>query len=62
MEVRVTPKGVMDKDTDLLSVNQGNYIDANDIRMESVAGASAVAITNNKGNDEVISIPNTTAS
>jgi len=32
MQVRVTPSGNLDKDTELVYVNQGNYVDANDIR------------------------------
>lgn len=36
--VRVTPSGIMDKDTDLQYIGQGNYVDANDIRHRQTDG------------------------
>jgi len=62
MQVRVTPLGVMDKDTDPQYLRDRNYEDAHDIRMESMAGGSAVAVTNNKGNDITVAIPDYTTS
>lgn len=40
MQVRVTPSGVMDKDTDVSFIGQGNYTDANNIRNRRIEGGN----------------------
>ena len=49
-QVRVTPSGVMDKDTDVSYVNQGNYTDANNIRHRQTDGGNFAGIMPIKGN------------
>ena len=48
--VRVTPSGIMDKDTELSYVGGGNYIDANDIRHRQADGNNFTGIMPIKGN------------
>lgn len=57
MQVRVTPKGIMDKDTELVSLREGNYPDANGIRFRTVDGNLSTAPSNIKGNALGFSIP-----
>jgi hypothetical protein len=49
-QVRVTPSGIMDKDTDVSYVNQGNYTDANNIRHRQTDGGNFAGIMPIKGN------------
>tara|TARA_R110000868_G_scaffold108426_5_gene295994 strand:+ start:3339 stop:7589 length:4251 start_codon:yes stop_codon:yes gene_type:complete len=49
-QVRVTPSGVMDKDTDVSYINQGNYTDANNIRHRQTDGGNFAGIMPIKGN------------
>lgn len=53
--VRVTPSGIMDKDTDLQYVGQGNYVDANDIRHRQTDGNTFGGIMPVAGNANVLS-------
>lgn len=55
--VRVTPSGIMDKDTDLAYVSQGNYVDANDIRHRQTDGSSFGGVMSVAGNKHMLSIP-----
>lgn len=55
MQVRVTPSGNLDKDTELVYVNQGNYVDANDIRHRHVGDQNFGGIMSVLGNKNVIS-------
>lgn len=55
--VKVTPSGIMDKDTDLQYVGQGNYVDANDIRHRQLDGNTFGGIMSVVGNEEIINIP-----
>lgn len=55
--VRVTPSGVMDKDTDMAYVSQGNYIDANDIRHRQTDGSTFGGVMSVAGNKELLNIP-----
>lgn len=52
--VRVTPSGIMDKDTDLQYVGQGNYVDANDIRHRQVDGSTFGGVMSVAGNANVL--------
>lgn len=54
MQVRVTPSGSLDKDTELVYVNQGNYVDANDIRHRHTGDQNFGGIMSVLGNDNVI--------
>jgi hypothetical protein len=49
-QVRVTPSGIMDKDTEVSYVNQGNYTDANNIRHRQTDGGNFAGIMPIKGN------------
>jgi len=60
--VRVTPNGIMDKDTDLAYVSQGNYIDANDIRHRQTDGNSFGGVMSVTGNQLALTIPSYTSS
>jgi len=60
-QVRVTPVGTMDKDTDLQYVGQGNYIDANDIRHRQMSGSNFGGIMGIGGNSLQVTIPNASA-
>lgn len=55
--VRVTPSGVMDKDTDMAYVSQGNYVDANDIRHRQTDGSTFGGVMSVAGNKELLNIP-----
>ena len=55
--VRVTPSGIMDKDTDLAYVSQGNYVDANDIRHRQTDGSAFGGVMSVAGNKHMLSIP-----
>ena len=55
--IRVTPSGVMDKDTDLQYVGQGNYVDANDIRHRQTDGSTFGGVMSVVGNEYMLSIP-----
>jgi len=61
MQVRVTPSGFMDKDTDPQYVGKGNYVDANDIRHRQTDGANFGGIMGVKGNSLQITIPQAAA-
>jgi hypothetical protein len=52
--VRVTPSGIMDKDTDLQYVGQGNYVDANDIRNRQTDGNTFGGIMSVAGNANLL--------
>lgn len=60
--VRVTPSGIMDKDTDLSYINQGNYIDANDIRHRQTDGNTFGGVMSIVGNTLTNTIPDYTTS
>jgi len=62
MQIRVTPSGIMDKDTDLAYVNQGNYIDANDIRHRQTDGSTFGGVMSVAGNKQMLAIPSYSAS
>ena len=55
--VRVTPSGIMDKDTDMAYVSQGNYVDANDIRHRQTDGSTFGGVMSVVGNSLVSTIP-----
>jgi hypothetical protein len=55
-QVRVTPSGIMDKDTDLAYVSQGNYVDGNDIRHRDTSGQNFGGIMPIVGNDLKITL------
>lgn len=54
MQVRVTPSGNLDKDTELVYVGQGNYVDANDIRHRHTGDQNFGGIMSVLGNKNVI--------
>lgn len=54
MQVRVTPSGSLDKDTELVYVGQGNYVDANDIRHRHTGDQNFGGIMSVLGNKNVI--------
>ena len=58
MQVRVTPSGNLDKDTELVYVNQGNYVDANDIRHRHTGDQNFGGIMSVLGNKNVITAIN----
>jgi hypothetical protein len=60
-QIRVTPSGVMDKDTDVSYVSQGNYTDANDIRHRQSDGGNFGGIMPIVGNTLTNTIPDYTA-
>jgi hypothetical protein len=62
MQIRVTPSGIMDKDTDPAYVNQGNYIDANDIRHRQTDGSTFGGVMSVIGNTNVLTFPDYTTS
>ena len=55
--VRVTPSGIMDKDTDMAYVSQGNYVDANDIRHRQTDGSAFGGVMSVAGNSLISTIP-----
>jgi len=55
--IRVTPSGIMDKDTDLTYVNRGNYVDANDIRHRQTDGQNFAGVMSVKGNSLALTLP-----
>jgi hypothetical protein len=55
--VRVTPSGIMDKDTDMAYVSQGNYVDANDIRHRQTDGSTFGGVMSVAGNKHMLTIP-----
>ncbi len=59
-QVRVTPSGFMDKDTELSYVSQGNYVDALNVRHRGIdsSGGDYMAVTPIKGNSLAVTIPN----
>lgn len=61
-QIRVTPSGVMDKDTDVSYVSQGNYIDANDIRHRQIDGGNFGGVMPIVGNTLISTIPDYTVS
>ena len=60
--IRVTPSGIMDKDTDLSYINQGNYVDANDIRHRQIDGQNFAGVMSVKGNSLALTLPGYTTS
>ena len=58
MQVRVTPSGNLDKDTELVYINQGNYVDANDIRHRHTGDQNFGGIMSVLGNKNVITAIN----
>jgi len=56
-QVRVSPTGVMDKDTEVAYVSQGNYIDANDIRHRDASGGNFNGIMSINGNSLSVTFP-----
>lgn len=48
--VKVTPSGIMDKDTDVSYISGGNYTDANDIRHRQTDGGNFLGVMPIKGN------------
>ena len=58
MQVRVTPSGNLDKDTELVYVSQGNYVDANDIRHRHTGDQNFGGIMSVLGNNNVITAIN----
>lgn len=48
--VKVTPSGIMDKDTDVSYISGGNYTDANDIRHRQTDGGNFNGVMPIKGN------------
>lgn len=57
-QVRVTPSGYLDKDTDLSYVSNGNYVDANDIRHRQSVGNNFGGVMGVKGNSNLITLVN----
>ena len=53
-QVRVNPQGKLDKDTDLAFVNNGNYIDALNIRHRNTDGQNFAGVMPVKGNTNAI--------
>lgn len=62
MQVRVTPSGFLDKDTDPQYVGQGNYLDATNIRHRQSDGNNHGGIMTVDGNSLAASIPAYTSS
>lgn len=60
--VRVTPTGIMDKDTDVQYVGQGNYVDANDIRHRQTDGGNFAGVMSVLGNQSILTLSNYTSS
>jgi len=60
-QIRVTPSGIMDKDTDVSYINQGNYTDANNIRHRQTDGGNFAGIMPINGNSLSASVSNYTS-
>ena len=59
MQVRVTPNGVLDHDTDIQYIGQGNYVDALNIRHRDIESNNTDASVNFiKGNALSLTLPN----
>lgn len=58
MQVRVTPTGFIDKDTEESYINKGNYTDANNIRHRNLDGQNFGGVMPFKGNVNAISVVN----
>ena len=58
MQVRVTPSGSIDKDTDPAYIGRGNYEDANDIRHRQTDGSNFGGVMGVIGNSLKTTIPN----
>lgn len=61
-QIKVTPSGIMDKDTDVSYINRGNYIDANDIRHRQTDGQNFAGVMPIVGNSLISTIPDYTTS
>lgn len=61
MQVRVTPNGLLDQDTDLSYVGKGNYVDANDIRHRQADGSNFGGVMGTEGNLNLITRVNGSA-
>jgi hypothetical protein len=54
MQVRVTPNGLLDQDTDLSYVGRGNYVEGNDVRHRQVDGGNFGGVMGTEGNLNLI--------
>lgn len=61
-QVRVTPSGSLDKDTDISYIRQGNYTDALNIRHRNSDGQNFGGVMSIGGNNLEVTIPNYTSS
>lgn len=61
MQVRVTPNGILDQDTDLSYVGKGNYVDANDVRHRQADGGNFGGVMGTEGNLNLITRVNGSA-
>ncbi|MFN5251403.1 MAG: hypothetical protein ACK5DE_10160 [Bacteroidota bacterium] len=59
--VRISPLGVMDKDTDVQLVSNGNYTDAHDIRHRDLSGNAGASVIPVRGNNLEITLPTITS-
>lgn len=57
-QVKVTPSGNLDKDTEASYINKGNYVDANDIRHRQIDGSNFGGIMPIDGNLNLITTVN----
>jgi hypothetical protein len=60
-QVKVTPSGNLDKDTELSYISKGNYVDANDIRHRQVDGNNFGGVMGIDGNLNLITTVNGSA-
>lgn len=60
--VKLLQSGILDTDSDLQVVSQGNYVDALNIRHRDSSGSNMVAVTPVNGNDLKVTIPDPTTS
>jgi hypothetical protein len=60
-QIRVTPSGILDKDGDVSYTNNGNYVDANDIRHRQVDGGNFGGVMGTQGNINLITTVNGSA-
>jgi hypothetical protein len=60
-QVRVTPSGSLDKDTEISYIRQGNYTDANDVRHRDSDGQNFGGVMCIGGNNLEVTIPDYTS-
>jgi hypothetical protein len=60
-QIRVTPSGILDKDGDVSYTNNGNYVDANDIRHRQIDGGNFGGVMGTQGNINLITTVNGSA-